>query len=589
MFLLDKKDREADTIFRSLPPSALEDSNVAFVIKVIAAIDAHNIVRFFKLVRTEATYLQACLLQRYFGEVRLEGLRVIRRAFREPGSKSPSFSFLHERLCFGSKDHTLKFLQSLKLVPVTASLTTVSLGGAHAFVDLAPITEGTKVPPGAFPLEPMLIPVQHGVCSRRQVVDGVLWALESDAPQLAKDGQGHVVRLPCSLTPAQRQRRTLVRFREQSWLSAGGQQAGPRVQSGPPVHRASSSVVAKQTGLATPAVLRSVPNSRPAAVEAPAAVHGGSMGQPLSAVVPSGRPSAPLAARQTAAAAGVHPPSQRWPQSRPLVDKPTPSAPPQQLQGGPPGTTAAPTLARPLSSGNLVGPSRDDGPSAPPPGSLQAQQPPHVFGLATPIVAPRQHSQSIATVTPPAVISFSVMPALPSSQSNTGGVGTAASTSGGQLLVQDVKKLVPPCPHQAVDEDAMRQAATVKAAADALALAQRRAADEARRLALAAQLRLRTWFRRWVEFRKLRVAKKRATWQALEAFVDPLVVQLGPESKRSTEDGNSGPPVLHERAVGLRALGSFRLPSMPACLLSCHLMSVCALKGVAFGLSLLVP
>jgi hypothetical protein len=107
MFLMDKKDREADTIFRRLPPSALADPNIAFVVDIIRAVDSGNVVRFFNLVRTRATYLQACLLHRCFGHVRLDALRVLKRAFKPV---SQPLAFIASRLCFQDPAHAVQFL-----------------------------------------------------------------------------------------------------------------------------------------------------------------------------------------------------------------------------------------------------------------------------------------------------------------------------------------------------------------------------------------------------------------------------------------------------------------------------------------------
>ena len=94
-------------------------------------------------------------------------------------------------------------------------------------VDLTPLSLSTRPPDVAFPLDTYLIPSRtdphsrHGPRSRRELVDGKLWALECSAPQLSKSASGEVERTPCSLTPAQRERRWVVTFRERNWLSTG--------------------------------------------------------------------------------------------------------------------------------------------------------------------------------------------------------------------------------------------------------------------------------------------------------------------------------------------------------------------------------
>lgn len=107
MFLMDKRDREAETIFRALPASALSDPSIAFVTDVILAVESGNIVRFFNLVRTRATYMQACVLHRSFGHIRLNALRTIKRAFKPVVQP---LSFICSRLCFHNPDHAVKYL-----------------------------------------------------------------------------------------------------------------------------------------------------------------------------------------------------------------------------------------------------------------------------------------------------------------------------------------------------------------------------------------------------------------------------------------------------------------------------------------------
>ncbi len=108
MFLMDKRDREAESMVRALPASALSDPNIAFVLDVILAVESGNIVRFFNLVRTRATYMQACVLHRSFGHIRLNALRTIKRAFKSPDH---TLSFICSRLCFHNPHHAVKFLE----------------------------------------------------------------------------------------------------------------------------------------------------------------------------------------------------------------------------------------------------------------------------------------------------------------------------------------------------------------------------------------------------------------------------------------------------------------------------------------------
>uniref|UniRef100_T1IJM7 Germinal-center associated nuclear protein n=1 Tax=Strigamia maritima TaxID=126957 RepID=T1IJM7_STRMM len=59
---------------------AQKSEPVAFAVKVFGALNSNNYVRFFKLVR-RATYLNACLLHRYFNQVRNKALHILIRAY----------------------------------------------------------------------------------------------------------------------------------------------------------------------------------------------------------------------------------------------------------------------------------------------------------------------------------------------------------------------------------------------------------------------------------------------------------------------------------------------------------------------------
>ncbi|XP_037070236.1 germinal-center associated nuclear protein-like, partial [Pollicipes pollicipes] len=60
-----------------------ESAEVQSALRVYVALSTNNYVRFFKLVRRSA-YLPACLLQRYFNQVRTRALDVITRTFCPP-------------------------------------------------------------------------------------------------------------------------------------------------------------------------------------------------------------------------------------------------------------------------------------------------------------------------------------------------------------------------------------------------------------------------------------------------------------------------------------------------------------------------
>jgi hypothetical protein len=61
---------------QQLPKSVQNSPEVQFAIKVYFSLDSNNYYKFFKLVR-ETTYLNACILLRYFNQVRLKAFSII--------------------------------------------------------------------------------------------------------------------------------------------------------------------------------------------------------------------------------------------------------------------------------------------------------------------------------------------------------------------------------------------------------------------------------------------------------------------------------------------------------------------------------
>ena len=66
-----------------LPPAIRDSPRVLQALDFYVALNSHNYVRFFKLVRA-TSYLSACILQRYFTQVRLRALLALVRAYSPP-------------------------------------------------------------------------------------------------------------------------------------------------------------------------------------------------------------------------------------------------------------------------------------------------------------------------------------------------------------------------------------------------------------------------------------------------------------------------------------------------------------------------
>ena len=61
-----------------------ECSQVRGALQFVYALNSRNYVRFFKLARKNANYLQCCLLQRYFHQMRSSALQIMVQAYGPP-------------------------------------------------------------------------------------------------------------------------------------------------------------------------------------------------------------------------------------------------------------------------------------------------------------------------------------------------------------------------------------------------------------------------------------------------------------------------------------------------------------------------
>lgn len=93
---------------QQLPKSVQKSSEVQFAIKVYFTLESNNYYKFFKLVR-ETTYLNACILLRYFNQVRLRALSIMVKAYcRTTSTAFPLYELIdilgfedeNEAICF---------------------------------------------------------------------------------------------------------------------------------------------------------------------------------------------------------------------------------------------------------------------------------------------------------------------------------------------------------------------------------------------------------------------------------------------------------------------------------------------------------
>ncbi|CAH2048665.1 unnamed protein product, partial [Iphiclides podalirius] len=76
---------------KQLPKEIQKSPSITFAIQVFTALDNNNYVKFFRLINEKATYLQACILLRYFNDVRARALaRIVKAYAPRGGSRYPA-------------------------------------------------------------------------------------------------------------------------------------------------------------------------------------------------------------------------------------------------------------------------------------------------------------------------------------------------------------------------------------------------------------------------------------------------------------------------------------------------------------------
>ncbi|VBB33225.1 unnamed protein product, partial [Acanthocheilonema viteae] len=86
----------------------LESSSVRLAIRLFTCLQNQNYVRFFRLLRNDATYLQCCLCHRFFNRMRHQAMYAISRSVHIMG-KYPVDKFV-QLLGFDDRDASLQFL-----------------------------------------------------------------------------------------------------------------------------------------------------------------------------------------------------------------------------------------------------------------------------------------------------------------------------------------------------------------------------------------------------------------------------------------------------------------------------------------------
>ncbi|KPI95615.1 Protein xmas-2 [Papilio xuthus] len=95
---------------KQLPEKIQKSESITFAIQVFTALDNNNYIRFFRLVKEKANYLQACILLRYFNDVRARALaRIVKAYAPRGGSKFPAEDIM-KALAFESVDSMRSFI-----------------------------------------------------------------------------------------------------------------------------------------------------------------------------------------------------------------------------------------------------------------------------------------------------------------------------------------------------------------------------------------------------------------------------------------------------------------------------------------------
>lgn len=95
---------------KQLPDEIQKSEPIVLAIKIFNCLDNNNYVRFFRLVSEKATYLQACILLRYFNDVRARALARIVKAYAPRGGSRFPASDLMNALAFESLEQMGSFI-----------------------------------------------------------------------------------------------------------------------------------------------------------------------------------------------------------------------------------------------------------------------------------------------------------------------------------------------------------------------------------------------------------------------------------------------------------------------------------------------
>lgn len=216
---------EGDTIrqVQKLPEWVRWSPEVKRAVAAFGALNSNNYVRFFRLA-AQAPYLAACLLHRYFGQVRLRAFQTFLKAFCQPNhSEDFSLDSLGQQLGFDSVPEVRAFANSLSLrtsehallldrasqvqlesgtVPVGRSRRlvgdkrVVSIGQVVNGGPLPPDPQATYSPHDSFTLDGMLRPAAFDASDQALKCKGDVGVVETEEPPAVRDQPAEVPQQP---------------------------------------------------------------------------------------------------------------------------------------------------------------------------------------------------------------------------------------------------------------------------------------------------------------------------------------------------------------------------------------------------------
>lgn len=98
-----------------LRKSVRDSEAIKFAAKVHAAYSNSNYVRFFNLLR-QATFLDACVMHRYFGQMRFHAFRLLRKAFTHANQQELfAMNYVFDQLCFDEEAEFEEFCSRVEV------------------------------------------------------------------------------------------------------------------------------------------------------------------------------------------------------------------------------------------------------------------------------------------------------------------------------------------------------------------------------------------------------------------------------------------------------------------------------------------